>query len=73
MPETSKVASNLNRLLTIVREALELSDDLGLDDTSIALNIALVSLDGVGTAPDHDEPEKNVPDTSLSPKSPSPK
>jgi hypothetical protein len=39
-------------LLKRVREALELSDALGFVDTSIALNSALVTLDGVGNAGD---------------------
>ena len=39
-------------LQEIVRQALKLSDELGLTDTSIALNVALVSLDGKGDASD---------------------
>jgi hypothetical protein len=35
-------------LLSLVHQALQLSDSLGLTDTSIALNSALVTLDGVG-------------------------
>lgn len=35
-------------LLSLVHQALQLSDSLGLIDTSISLNSALVTLDGVG-------------------------
>jgi len=45
----TKIASAHDELTRRVREALTISDHLGLVDTSIALNAALVSLDGKGT------------------------
>ncbi|HEX8415880.1 MAG TPA: hypothetical protein VF637_18650, partial [Sphingomicrobium sp.] len=44
------LSSDFNTLITLISEALSLSDRLGRLDTSIALNTALVTLDGVGKA-----------------------
>jgi hypothetical protein len=41
-----------DRLARAVREVLTISDALGLSETSLHLNAALVTLDGKGLAPD---------------------
>ena len=43
-------SSDKNELIRLIALALALSDDLGLDSTSISLNEALVTLDGIGSA-----------------------
>lgn len=46
------------QLVDAVRTALIEADDLGLSDTSLHLNAALVTLDGKGLAP---KPERTAP------------
>ena len=41
-----------DRLAEAVREVLTISDALGLSETSLHLNAALVTLDGKGLAPE---------------------
>jgi hypothetical protein len=47
-----------DRLARAVREVLTISDALGLSETSLHLNAALVTLDGKGLAPDEPPPER---------------
>ncbi len=49
-----------DRLAATVREMLLLADALGLWETSIHLNAALITLDGSGFAPGEEEVETYV-------------
>lgn len=56
---TSTTLSSYGRLALLIDEALTLADDLGLAGTGIALNQALVTIDGVGRPPP-DEPAREL-------------